>query len=1053
MEHALNIILSRVPVAGAVAWSLVLLAAGLSNAESMCDLVEADWHRQAEAWTSGPPELEGRVPTWADAAGAVDGVKDGTYAFHTGIGSNPWWQVDLGRPTDVCRIVVYNRLDYAPGLHNADNLLILTSLDGQAWTERHSNRGEHFGGVSGAPPLDVKFEPGTVLARFVRLQIPSETPIFFHLDEVEVYGPLDTQQNVALGKPADQSSVSRWSTRKTTVSDRPLDYRTGEIIRRARLLAADLSRAGVDVRSYERELDAVAAELDKLPESAPAEARENLYRQARWTVRRLAFSNPLMSFDKLVLLKRFTQDTYPDVCLNHMPWVSKPGGDICVVTLAGPDGEPRVRNVIDSRLGPGHVHGMDLWFDADRVVFGYAKAKTPEGPADRSRVNNYNLRREEEPIHLFEIDVDGQNLRKLTHHREWSDLDPTYLPSGDIAFVSERCGCSLQCNEWNKDETSCNIYVMKPDGSCIRRLSVTKDGDYLPHCLDDGTIGYTRWEYQERGWAHVQSIWFVRPDGTGADALFKQHLNDPWALEDVRSIPGTSDNKLVCIATGHHTLAAGPVVVITPSDGMNTARSIRIVTPGVSPPEGGMSGTAVAGGGVPDSGGLYMTPWPLSENYFLASYTYSNEQTDATGYAVYLIDVFGTKELVYRDPEISCFTPIPLKPRVKPPILPEVTDPAEDYAVCTLSSATYGCEGIEQNRAKYVRVAARLPWPYDNRHGGQRYAEKARPNNWTPVRILGDVPLESDGSAQFRLPVDTAVYFQLLDENRMELRRMRSFISFQPGEVRGCVGCHETRENAPVDGSFPLALMNDPVDPVPPPWGIGPISFLREVQPIFDRHCTGCHGGLKPAAGLDFCGGLTSGGEIVDHGFNRAFNTIIENQLVASSPVMGDAAVTQPLAFGSHRSKLVEVLRDGVCSKRAKLDEDEWFRLVAWIDANAPYHDRFANKRPAGKPYDLPGDLQLAKQLAAVHSRRCGSCHDPKELPNTEWIDVFEPGRTPFLSAPLARSAGGTQKCGPPVYKSQNDSDYQAVRQLVDAAVQKAWKSPRRDLIAVGSRN
>ena len=70
---------------------------------------------------------------------------------------------------------------------------------------------------------------------------------------------------------------------------------------------------------------------------------------------------------------------------------------------------------------------------------------------------------------------------------------------------------------------------------------MTKDGDYLPHCLDDGTIGYTRWEYQERGWAHIQSIWYVRPDGTGADALFKQHLNDPWALEDVRSIPGTGN--------------------------------------------------------------------------------------------------------------------------------------------------------------------------------------------------------------------------------------------------------------------------------------------------------------------------------------------------------------------------------------------------------------------------------------------------------------------------------------------------------------------------------
>ena len=226
-----------------------------------------------------------------------------------------------------------------------------------------------------------------------------------------------------------------------------------------------------------------------------------------------------------------------------MPWVSRPGGDICVRRrLAGPDGEPQVRHLLAGALGPGHVHGMDLWWDADRVVFGYAKAQErpsrpragPAGSATRLRACAPRSR----PTSSRSAST-ASDLRQLTDQRQWSDLDPTYLPNGDIAFVSERCGASLQCNEMDKDETSCNLYVMRPDGSDIRRLSVTKDGDYLPHCLDDGTIGYTRWEYQERSWANIQSLWTVRPDGTGADALFKQHLNNPWALEDVRSIPGT----------------------------------------------------------------------------------------------------------------------------------------------------------------------------------------------------------------------------------------------------------------------------------------------------------------------------------------------------------------------------------------------------------------------------------------------------------------------------------------------------------------------------------
>ena len=1031
----------------------VALPAKRCFANEYHDQIQADWIRQAEAWRMPSVGPGKQVPTFADAAGAVDGEKNGKYAFHTDKTPNPWWQVDLVEPQPIARIVVYNRLDYAPGLHNADNLLILTSDDGKQWTTRHDNQGEFFGGVGRGEPLSVTFK-SPVNARFVRLQVPSKAPIWFHLDEVEVYSTADPEKNTALKKPADQSSVSQWSTFKPHVMVKPAEpYPTKYFLERGRKLVAGLATAGVDTSSAERELNEVAGRIAKMSTDAPDDALRAAYLELRWTIRRLAFANPLLDFERLVFVKRFTQESYPDVCLNHMPWVSRPGGDICTLTLGGPDEPPRVQKLINGALGPGHVHGMDLRWDAQRIVFGYAKAKTdqpPEGWLDRR--TNYDLRRTVEPIHIFEIGADGTQLRQITDG-EWSDLDPTYAANGDIVFVSERCGCSLQCNEYDKDETSCNLFVCRPDGSDIRWMSVSKDGDYLPHTLDDGSIAYTRWEYQERSWANIQSIWFVRPDGTGADALFKQHMNDPWALEDMRSIPHTGAHKLVAIAAGHHTLAAGPVVVVTPSDGMNDPRAIRIVTPGVSPPEGGMSGTPVDEGGVFDRGGFYLGPWALSDEYFLVSYGYGRE-TDPTGYALYLIDVFGTKELLYRDPEISCFTPVPLRPRLQPPVVPDVTNRNVDYAVCTLSDVTHGVEGIDVSTARYLRISQRPQWPYDNQYGGWRYTEKARPNNWTPARVLGTVPIERDGSAYFRVPADTPVYFQLLDENHMELRRMRSFISFQPGEVRGCVGCHETREEAPPDQGFPLALLQEPVEPTPPPWGDQLINFLRDVQPIFDKHCVSCHGGLKPAGGLDFCGGLTAspptgpghGTPIPGYGHNRAFDTIIQHKLVAWSAIHGDAAVTQPLEFGSHKSPLVQVLRDGACSKRALLSDEEWLRLVTWIDANAPYHDRFVNKRAESRPYSLPDDRELLTQIAAVHTQRCGSCHQVADVTRADWIDIHRPERSLFLAAPLAKAAGGTGRCNKTTYENGDDPDYQSVMQLVEAAVENAWKNPRRDL-------
>ena len=138
----------------------------------------------------------------------------------------------------------------------------------------------------------------------------------------------DPAKNLALHKPANQSSLSVWSASKLVapkaVESAPLPV--NDAIRRGRLLAADLQAAGLDTAPFEHELDAVAAKLENASEPLADDARRHLYFSARRIVRRLAFANPLLQFDQLLFVKRFTQQTYPDICLNHMPWVSRPGG-------------------------------------------------------------------------------------------------------------------------------------------------------------------------------------------------------------------------------------------------------------------------------------------------------------------------------------------------------------------------------------------------------------------------------------------------------------------------------------------------------------------------------------------------------------------------------------------------------------------------------------------------------------------------------------------------------------------------------------------------------
>lgn len=115
-----------------------------------------------------------------DAQGAVDGIKNGSYGFHTNYEQNPWWQVDLGQVRSLTKIVIYNRLDYER--QRSRTLRILLSNNGVDWQIVYAHNGTIFGGTDGHP-LSVSLQRYS--ARFIRLQLAEKT--WFHLDEVEVY--------------------------------------------------------------------------------------------------------------------------------------------------------------------------------------------------------------------------------------------------------------------------------------------------------------------------------------------------------------------------------------------------------------------------------------------------------------------------------------------------------------------------------------------------------------------------------------------------------------------------------------------------------------------------------------------------------------------------------------------------------------------------------------------------------------------------------------------------------------------------------------------------
>ncbi len=120
-----------------------------------------------------------------DASGAVNGVINGQYKFHTDLEDYPWWMVDLEEICGLHEIKIYNRLDDPDLLQRASHLKIEVGLTGDQLVEFYRKDNDTvFGGVDGTPLVWAPSIP--VIGRFVKITLLR--PNYLHLDQVEIYG-------------------------------------------------------------------------------------------------------------------------------------------------------------------------------------------------------------------------------------------------------------------------------------------------------------------------------------------------------------------------------------------------------------------------------------------------------------------------------------------------------------------------------------------------------------------------------------------------------------------------------------------------------------------------------------------------------------------------------------------------------------------------------------------------------------------------------------------------------------------------------------------------
>ena len=850
--------------ASSIVLAALLTATGSPVMATTADLtktIEAEWLDEA-GHSATPPTPQ------TDAAGGCDGIKNGSWGFHTGASKEPWWQVDLGTPRPIDRVVVWNRCDGVAT--RVAHLQILVSNDGQQWQQVFANDGRVFLGFSDGKPLDARLTAAT--GRFVRLQLPDAD--YLHLDEVEVFGPAEPATNLALRQPATQSGVSEWSR------------------------------------------------VHQLPLS-PAEQADRIAQ--RRVQRQRVLADPLLDFDAILFTKR-VPGSFNHMSDQYYGWWSRPGGGIFILRDFK-TATPTTACLTTSFKEPGSFLRPMLSWDATKVLFAWCR-HYPDLASQRDKLNKRNVP-EDAFYHLFEMNLDGSGVRQLTRGK-YDDFDGRYLPDGRIVFMSTRRGTAVQAGRASgaltlqqPDLPDCyvrcggdasrpvavyTLHTMQADGTEIVAISPFEMFEWEPSVAADGTILYSRWDYIDRDNMPFMSLWSTHPDGTHTRLVFGNYTRNPHCVFEPRSIPNST--KIIFTASAHHAQTMGSLVLLDTTVGNEGEPPMTRLTPEVKFPE--IEGWPTE---------FYANPWPLSEQLHLVSW--GRESGAAQGQlrpnnsmGIYLFDARSGRELLYRDPEISCMYPIPVKPRPVPPVLSSgiVADTPQAGSFMVLNVN----RGLTDPKAPPITALRIIAVP-PKTHPVMNFPDLGLTRDDPGKCVLGTVPVEADGSAHFVVPAGVLVFFQALDANGRARQTMRSATYVQPGEVQSCVGCHESRQTTPPPAPLSLAARRAPSKITPGPSGSWPFRYDQLVQPVLDRSCVSCHGAANK----------------VDLTTAKSYATLADSgrpslrEQVMTGYRRGTSVEAAELATGS--SLMARLQRpDSPCA--TQLDADGWARISLWLD-------------------------------------------------------------------------------------------------------------------------
>ncbi len=623
------------------------------------------------------------------------------------------------------------------------------------------------------------------------------------------------------------------------------------------------------------------------------------------------------------------------------------------------------RDVSSGPGGPLMLVEMNGFYGKGANLRPQWQSRTPEVSYDGKMVLFSSRQNRNGNYHIFEMDLETKNVRRLTDG-DCNDIEPIYLPNGNILFNSNRMVQAVDCFS---PTVTVNMFLMDADGRYVRRIGFDQSPTNYPHVLSTGEVVYCRWDYNDKTHTYAHGLFYMKPDGTAQRQYYGNNSWWPTCILHPRQIPGST--LLMASITGYHSGQWGKIGTIDNRVGMQNGAGVTLLAPrrlpaddtlctwgkpkhnyNYSPPEGFDPETFVKKGAWPKDAWcqddpLMAYPYPFDEDAFIACM-----QVEGMRGVYFVLSEDGSRELIV---EGNATSPVVVAPREVPPQPASKVDYRDSTGIFTITdiyqSQSPVLDGIERGTIKRLRVAA-LKFDRRNRSRGMTVKGPARINDggatvhppiakgnasWDVKMIVGETPVYEDGSAAFIVPARVPVYFQALDENGRMVQTMRSWSTLQPGETFSCLGCHEDPNSATPISSATIASQKG-AQPLEPFYGpMRGFSFTKEIQPILDAHCIQCHNDTTGKLNL-----LGTPDTDRYRTWSASYNALTNTKKGPNrnhwfSWLCAEASPTlqPPYRVGSARSPFLDSLENG--HNDVNLTKEEMDKLSCWIDLGIPF--------------------------------------------------------------------------------------------------------------------